>query len=57
MSEVPARSASEPAAFDMKAGQFTIPTLVLRDIDIAGLDAFLAQHADDHRELVELGTA
>jgi septum site-determining protein MinC len=43
MSEVPARSASEPAAFDMKAGQFTIPTLVLRDIDIAGLDAFLAQ--------------
>lgn len=27
----------------MKAGQYTIPTLVLRDIDITGLDAYLAQ--------------
>ncbi|MGB5253838.1 MAG: septum site-determining protein MinC, partial [Sedimenticolaceae bacterium] len=29
--------------FDMKAGQLTLPTLVLRDNDITGLDAFLAQ--------------
>ena len=31
-------------AFDLKAGQFTIPTLVLRDLDIGALDAFLAGH-------------
>ncbi len=43
MSEASARSAQVPAPFDMKAGQFTIPTLVLRDTDLAGLDAFLAQ--------------
>ncbi|MCP5304217.1 MAG: septum site-determining protein MinC [Chromatiaceae bacterium] len=43
MSEAPARTTSSPAPFDMKAGQFTIPTLVLRDLDTAGLDAFLAQ--------------
>jgi septum site-determining protein MinC len=28
----------------MKAGLFTIPTLVLRSMDIVALDAFLAQH-------------
>ncbi|MCB1784635.1 MAG: septum site-determining protein MinC [Gammaproteobacteria bacterium] len=43
MSEAPARTTSSPAPFDMKAGQFTIPTLVLRELDTAGLDAFLAQ--------------
>ncbi|MCB1924306.1 MAG: septum site-determining protein MinC [Gammaproteobacteria bacterium] len=43
MSEQTARSESALPAFDMKAGQFNLPTLVLRDIDIAGLDAFLAQ--------------
>lgn len=43
MSEVSARAEPAPVAFDMKAGQFTIPTLVLREIDIAGLDVFLAQ--------------
>lgn len=42
MSEQPARSEAPPAAFDMKAGQFTLPTLVLRELDIAGLDAFLS---------------
>jgi len=30
--------------FDFKAGQFTVPTLVLRDLDIAALDEFLATH-------------
>jgi len=43
MSEVSAPSEPAPAAFDMKAGLFTIPTLVVRELDIAGLDAFLAQ--------------
>jgi septum site-determining protein MinC len=43
MSEVSASSEPAPAAFDMKAGQFTMPTLVLRDLDIDGLDAFLVQ--------------
>jgi septum site-determining protein MinC len=43
MSEASARSEQVPAPFDMKAGQFTIPTLVLRDTDLAGLDTFLAQ--------------
>jgi len=43
MSEAPARSAQVAAAFDMKAGQFTMPILVVREIDVEGLDAFLAQ--------------
>lgn len=44
MSEQTARNAtSTPPAFDMKAGQFNLPTLVLRDTDIGGLDEFLAQ--------------
>lgn len=43
MSEQSARSESSLPAFDMKAGQFNLPTLVLRDTDISGLDAFLAQ--------------
>ena len=42
MSEVSARSDSERAPFDMKAGQFTIPTLVLRDTATDLLDDFLA---------------
>ncbi|MCB1801385.1 MAG: septum site-determining protein MinC [Gammaproteobacteria bacterium] len=43
MSEQSARSESPLPAFDMKAGQFNLPTLVLRDVDISGLDEFLAQ--------------
>ena len=44
MSEQTARSASpSPTAFDMKAGQFNLPALVLRDTDITGLDEFLTQ--------------
>lgn len=43
MSEQSARSESPLPAFDMKAGQFNLPTLVLRDVDISGLDDFLAQ--------------
>ena len=43
MSEVSAPSEPASAAFDMKAGLFTVPTLVLRELDIGGLDAFLAQ--------------
>lgn len=43
MSEASVRSAQVPAPFAMKAGQFTIPTLVLRDSDLDGLDAFLGQ--------------
>jgi septum site-determining protein MinC len=31
-------------AFDLRAGQFIIATLVLRDLDIAALDEFLAGH-------------
>lgn len=44
MSEQTARNAaSAPPAYDMKAGQFNLPTLVLRDADVSGLDEFLAQ--------------
>lgn len=43
MSEVSVRSVQQMPRFDMKAGQLTLPTLVLRDHDITGLDAFLAQ--------------
>ena len=43
MSEVSVRTEQTAAPFDMKAGQYMLPTLVLREIDIAGLDAFLAQ--------------
>jgi septum site-determining protein MinC len=43
MSEVSARTDPAPAPFDMKAGQFTIPTLVLRDTDTDPLDGFLAR--------------
>lgn len=43
MSEVSGPSEPVPAAFEMKAGVFTLPTLVLREIDVAGLDAYLAQ--------------
>jgi len=35
--------ADAAVSFDMKAGQFTLPTLVLRDLDTAALDEFLAQ--------------
>ncbi len=34
----------QPAAFDLKAGQFTIPTLMLRESDVDALDDFLAEH-------------
>jgi len=37
------KDATSPAAFDMKAGQFNLPALVLRDTDTTGLDEFLAQ--------------
>lgn len=40
---MPRQSAKTAAAFDMKAGQFNLPTLVLREIEIEGLDRFLAQ--------------
>ena len=43
MSEAPARSEQVPTPFDMKAGHYTIPTLVLRDTDLSGLDDFLAK--------------
>ena len=43
MSEVSAPTQPTTAAFDMKAGQFTIPTLVLRAHDLSGLDDFLAR--------------
>jgi septum site-determining protein MinC len=43
MSEQTARSDQAAAPFDMKAGQFTLPTLVLRAADSAALDVFLAQ--------------
>ena len=42
MAEAPVRIAQSNSPFDMKAGQFTIPTLVLRDRDNAALDGFLA---------------
>ena len=43
MSEVTARTEQTPLRFDMKAGQYMLPTLVLRDLDVGALDAFLAQ--------------
>ena len=43
MSEVSVRTDTQPAPFDMKAGQFTIPTLVLRDTATDLLDDFLAR--------------
>lgn len=43
MSELNARTRRPPAPFDMKAGQFHLPTLVLRESDAGQLDAFLAQ--------------
>lgn len=43
MSEVSARTDAQPASFDMKAGQFTIPTLVLRDTATDALDGYLAR--------------
>ncbi len=39
----PARATTSQPPFEMKAGQFTIPTLVLRDRDADALDAFLAE--------------
>ncbi len=42
MSEVSVRTDQQAASFAMKAGQFTIPTLILRDPDVSGLDEFLA---------------
>ena len=45
MSEQAVCSTPEPVAtFDMKAGQYNLPTLVLRSAQIDGLDAFLASH-------------
>jgi septum site-determining protein MinC len=41
MPEASARLPQTEPAFDMKAGQFTIPTLVLRDRDTDALDRFL----------------
>ncbi len=43
MSEAPASRTQISASFDMKAGQFTIPTLVLKDLDVDLLDDFLAR--------------
>ena len=43
MSEVSARTEQTPLRFDMKAGQYMLPTLVLRDLDVGALDAFLEQ--------------
>jgi septum site-determining protein MinC len=43
MPESTATARKQPAAFDMKAGQFTIPTLILRDTDTDALDEFLAR--------------
>ena len=42
MAEASPRADQLPASFTMKAGQFIIPTLILRDQDVSGLDAFLA---------------
>ena len=44
MAEESLREALARSPFDFKAGQFTIPTLVLREPDIAALDGFLAGH-------------
>lgn len=43
MSELSARTDGVPAPFDIKAGQFTLPTLVLRNVNVGELDAFLAR--------------
>ena len=42
MSEVSVRANHHAESFAMKGGQFTIPTLILRDPDVSGLDEFLA---------------
>jgi septum site-determining protein MinC len=44
MSEASVSENTAVAPFDLKAGQFTVPTLVLRDLDIGALDGFLARH-------------
>ena len=44
MAELSMSRGQKAAPFDLKAGQFTLPTLVLRDLDIAALDEFLAGH-------------
>lgn len=44
MSEVSVSDHGDFVPFDLKAGQFTLPTLVLRDLDTAALDGFLAGH-------------
>ena len=44
MADTSIRKPLATASFDFKAGQFTIPTLVLRDPDIGALDGFLAEH-------------
>ena len=44
MAELSMSDAQAGVPFDMKAGQFTLPTLVLRDLDIGALDEFLAGH-------------
>lgn len=46
MTEATARAHSPTAAFDMKAGQFTIPTLVLRDTDTSELESFLGRQVE-----------
>lgn len=43
MSEASASRTQTPVSFDMKAGQFTIPTLVLKDLDVELLDDFLSR--------------
>ena len=43
MSEASARTEQATAPYDMKAGQYMLPTLVLRALDVPALDAFLAQ--------------
>lgn len=43
MPELSAGTGSTAVAFDLKAAPFTIPTLILRDTDTAGLEVFLAR--------------
>jgi septum site-determining protein MinC len=43
MSEAPAQITRAATPFDMKAGQYTIPTLVVRDADLDALDRFLSE--------------
>jgi septum site-determining protein MinC len=43
MSEASARTEQAIAPYDMKAGQYMLPTLVLRALDVPALDAFLSQ--------------